>query len=79
MNTIFEIANVILPVIISGIFTFIITRYTYSKNTPLDKLEVAYNRIYYPIYRILSNENDMQKNMEQVEGYLNNVCSLSRQ
>ena len=71
MTTIFEIAKVILPVFISGIFTFIITRYTYNKNTPLDKLEVAYNRIYYPIYRILYSENDMQKNMEQVEVYLN--------
>lgn len=36
----------ILPAIIAGFFTFYITKYTYSKNQPLDKLEIAYNNIY---------------------------------
>lgn len=70
MNSIFEMAKVILPVLITNIFTFIITKYTYNRNTPLDKLEIAYNRIYYPICRIIHNENDMQKNMNQIEVYL---------
>lgn len=71
MNSIFEMAKVVLPVLITNIFTFIITKYTYNRNTPLGKLEIAYDRIYYPIYRILHSENDMQKNMNQIEVYLN--------
>ncbi|EOS75065.1 hypothetical protein C819_02706 [Lachnospiraceae bacterium 10-1] len=59
MNTIFEILMGILPAIIAGFFTFYITKYTYSKNQPLDKLEIAYNRVYYPIYRLMLNDDDM--------------------
>lgn len=57
MNTLFEILQVVLPSIITGLFTFLITKYTYNKNVPLEKMEIAYNRIYYPIYKIVSNEN----------------------
>ncbi|MCM1500754.1 MAG: hypothetical protein NC124_20030, partial [Clostridium sp.] len=57
MNTIFEVSKVILPSIITGLCTFLITRYTYNKNRPLDKLEIAYNRIYYPLYRIISDKD----------------------
>jgi len=31
--------------------------YTYNNNRPLDKMEIAYNRIYYPIYKIISDKN----------------------
>ena len=47
-----EFVKIILPVLITGIFTFLITKYTYHKNIPLDKLEISYNRIYYPIFCI---------------------------
>jgi len=69
MNIIFEISKVILPAIITGLFTFLITKYTYSKNVPLDKLEISYNRIYYPLYRIMSDKNmgeDINKNINMV-------------
>lgn len=57
METIFEILKVVLPAIIAGLCTFLITKYTYNKNRPLDKLEIAYNRVYYPIYKIMSDKN----------------------
>lgn len=57
MEIVFEILKVALPAITTGLFTFIITKYTYNKNRPLDKLEIAYNRIYYPIYKIVSDKN----------------------
>jgi len=53
----YEILKTILPAIIAGLFTFFITKYTYHKNRPIDKLEKAYNRIYYPLYRIISDKN----------------------
>lgn len=57
MKIMFEILKIILPAIITGLFTFFITKYTYNKNRPLDKFEIAYNRIYYPLYRIISDKN----------------------
>ncbi|MGN0408670.1 MAG: hypothetical protein ACI4EJ_10440 [Bacteroides sp.] len=57
METLFEIIKIILPTIITGIITFLITKYTYNKNKPLDKLEIAYNRVYYPIYKLIKTDN----------------------
>lgn len=57
MEILFEILKVILPAIITSLFTFFITKYTYNNNRPLDKIEIAYNRIYYPIYKIITDKN----------------------
>lgn len=57
MKVAFEILKVILPVIITGLFTSFIAKYTYNKNIPLNKMEIAYNRVYYPIYKIISDKN----------------------
>lgn len=56
MEKIIEILKIILPALITGIFTFIVTKYNYNKNVPLDKMELAYNRVYYPIYQIVHNK-----------------------
>lgn len=53
MEKFMEIINTILPALITGVFTFIVTKYNYNKNVPLDKMEISYNRIYYPIYKII--------------------------
>lgn len=67
MENFLEILKIVLPAIISGMFTFFITKYTYNKNIPLDKMEIAYNRIYYPIYRIVCNNKDFDKvNLETI-------------
>ena len=39
MGIFIEIMKIVLPTIVGGIFTFLITKYTYNKNVPLDKLE----------------------------------------
>lgn len=57
METLFEIIKIILPAIITGMITFLITKYTYNNNRPVDKLEIAYNKIYYPLSKIIKNEN----------------------
>lgn len=64
MEILFEVLKVILPAIISGFFTFIVTKYTYNRNQPLDKLETAYDKVYYPLYKLVydsdySNEIDI--------------------
>lgn len=53
MENLFEILKIVLPAIITGIFTFIVTKDKDNNNKPVDKLEVAYNRVYYPIYKII--------------------------
>lgn len=73
MDTLFEILKSILPAIITGIITFIITKYTYNNNRPLDKLEIAYNRIYYPLYKLIRNENmkEIDVIIDKAKYYLN--------
>lgn len=58
MSMIFEILKGVLPVVISVMLSFLLTKYTYYGNIPLDKLEIAYKRIYYPIYRIISERGN---------------------
>ena len=53
MESFIEVLKVILPALITGIFTFIVTKYNYNRNVPLDNMKIAYNRIYYPIYRVI--------------------------
>lgn len=65
MKTLFEVLEIILPTIITGICTFFITKYTYNKNRPLDKLEISYNRVYYPLFKIINNEK-MNNNIEVI-------------
>lgn len=65
-NTIYEILKIILPVIMTGIFTFLVTKYTYDKNRPLDKLEITYNRVYYPLYKMTSNYIDDIKSINNI-------------
>ena len=75
MELIFEILKIILPAIITGLSTFIITKFTYNKNIPLDKLEISYNRIYYPLYELINNRADT--NYEEYKIYLDSVINES--
>lgn len=61
MELIFEILKIVLPAIITGFSTFIITKYTYNKNIPIDKLEISYNRIYYPLFELMRSRNNKNK------------------
>lgn len=57
MKNVIDFLFQIIPVVITGIFTIVIAMYT--KNRPLDKLETAYNRVYYPIYRIIKDKEQL--------------------
>lgn len=71
MDIFMETIKEVVPVVITGIITFLITKYTYNKNVPLDKLEIAYNRIYYPIYQLLYDKKlkDVITNIPQISFY----------
>ena len=56
--------------LITGIFTFLITKYTYHKNIPLDKYEKVYNRVYYPIYCLIKSDKCISEIVEQSEVYI---------
>ena len=62
MESFIEILKIILPALITGIFTFIVTKYNYNKNVPLDNMKIAYNRIYYPLYKIINNNKEYNEN-----------------
>ena len=70
MDTFVEILISLLPACITGFITFLITKYTFQNNVPLDKLEIAYNRIYYPIYCMLTEERDFFEIIDKTAIYL---------
>lgn len=70
MTTFIEIIKVILPACITGLVTFLVTKYNYHKNIPLDKLEITYNRIYYPIYYLIRNKKEVLYIIEKSDEYL---------
>lgn len=57
-NNILDILIAIVPAIITSITAFLVAKYTYNKNIPLDKLEYAYNEVYYPIYKFIKDKNN---------------------
>lgn len=72
LNVLIDILPVVLSALLTGLFTFWITIYKYNKNIPLDKLEVAYNRVYYPVIRAISDEksgNDMDYVIKRIKPY----------
>jgi hypothetical protein len=73
MESFIEILKIILPTLITGIFTFIVTKYNYNKNVPLDNMKIAYNRIYYPLYNIINNNKEYNK--EDINDVINNIST----
>lgn len=63
MEGIYEIIKVIIPVIITGFVTYWVTKYN---RCPTDKIEIAYNRIYYPLLQVIKNSEG--KNHERILG-----------
>lgn len=73
MKPSFEIIKTVLPPIIAAMTAFLVAKYNYSKNRPLDKLEIAYNHMYYPIYRIVRelNQDECIAKIDKIEKYIN--------
>lgn len=69
-TTFIEMVGKILPAMMAGVFTFLITKYTYNRNVPLDKLEVAYNRVYYPIYCLIESDKEISQVIEECDFYI---------
>lgn len=61
MDSLMEIFYAILPVCMTGLYTFAITRYNCLNNIPLEKLELTYNRVYFPIYCMIRNNENTSK------------------
>lgn len=67
--TLLKILNMVIPAVIGGFFSFLVTSYSYKKNTPTDKMEIAYNRVYYPISKLIK-EGGRQKVEDEAGFYL---------
>ena len=55
--------------LIAGTFTFWVTKYNYHKDIPLDKYEIAYNRVYYPVYHLISSNKDLSDVIKKSDLY----------
>lgn len=72
INWLLEIFKMIIPVILSCMATLIITNYSFRKNRPLENYKIAYDRVYYPIYRIIKDTNTcMEVKIEKIDNYIN--------
>lgn len=70
MNQFFEIVKIILPVIVSGVSTYVVTK---NNNRPTDKIEIAYNRIYHPLVLQMErfkDEDDYENLVNEVKKIL---------
>lgn len=47
----------ITPTILTSVTGFLLGKYNYFQNRPLDKMEIAYDRVYYPIERIMREKS----------------------
>ncbi len=45
------------PTLLTSVTAFLVGRYNNFQNRPLDKMEIAYNRVYYPVYRIMKEDS----------------------
>ena len=70
MDTVMNILISVLPACITGTVTFLVTKYNYHRNVPLDKLEITYNRLYYPIYRLLRDNKETMDVIERSDKYI---------
>lgn len=69
MEKLWEIFMEWSPVVITGLVTFLLTRYEYGKKIPLDKYEIAYNRIYFPIYYMIMEKKSAAEILEKSDNY----------
>ncbi len=45
------------PTLLTSVTAFFVGRYNNFQDRPLDKMEIAYNRVYYPVYRIMREDS----------------------
>ena len=73
MDVILEISLELIPVVAAGIITFLTTKYSQNKKVPLDKMERAYNHVYYPLYRLVRNRKCSDINQEELQNKMNSI------
>lgn len=66
-DTIFNIIKDLLPPIITGAITYLITKYAAGWRKPIDKIEIAYDRVYYPIFEFMKKAGSEKKYCDIVD------------
>lgn len=73
MEKYFELLLNLLPVSVTGIITFLVTKYTMSWNVPLDNMKISYNRVYYPLIRVMRNTTYKTVNHQELQQLMNHL------
>lgn len=71
-----DILTDLMPLIIAlvtSFITFYITKYTITKTVPLEKMEIAYNRIYYLLFRLVGGKKYKQVDHNKLLELSNNI------
>lgn len=61
------------PIMIPCVSTFLVAKYTCRNNRPLDKLEIAYNRIYFPLYVWVNDKSCSEIDHEEFQKKVNKL------
>ena len=66
MDKVYEIIKILIPIIITGTVTYWVAKLNKS---PIDKIAISYDRIYYPLMRIIKNykEKDYKLILEETK------------
>lgn len=71
MEKYIDLLTELLPVLATGIITFLVTKYTMSWNVPLDNMKISYNRVYYPLIRVMRNTTYKTVNHQELQQLMN--------
>lgn len=61
MSIIQNVLSPILPAVVTGLITFFITRYSYRNQTTIDKIEIAYDKFYYPVFQYIFKHPNLEE------------------
>jgi len=73
VEKILDVCKEVIPILLTGVITFLVTRYTQNRSVPLDKMEMSYNRIYYPLYKMLRNKKYKEINQSELRKKMDDI------
>lgn len=56
-----SIINLVMPILLTGFITFLISRYSYNRSRPLNNYKFAYDNVYYPILVMMKKQDSFSE------------------
>lgn len=69
MDTLFDLLKEVAPALVTGVISYLLAKYKYHKDVPLDKMEKAYDEVYFPLYQAVRDECSAPELLEKTKIY----------